>query len=87
MTDDENPAAIHPALLQYKVQHLEGQVSALTDKVAEMEKHQEDEERRRLKAGIAALGAAVLALGGVIWAMLPQNAQDAWELIRHGGER
>ena len=85
--DDTNPGAVHPALLQYKVTNLESQVSALSEKIERIEKHHEDEERRKLKVGITALGTAVIALGGTIWAMLPPSAQDAWELLRNGGAR
>jgi len=84
--DDPDRLSASPVLLQYKVKRLEEHVVTLHEEIQVIRTERREDEERRLKAGVAALGSAVLFLGGVVWWMLPASAQDAWTVIR-GGER
>lgn len=89
MTEQDDPGrlAASPVLLQYKVSKLEDEVQLLHKEIDAIRSERTLDEERRMRAGIKALGAAVIALGGVIWWLLPSNAQDAWEAIRGSTQR
>jgi hypothetical protein len=74
-------------LWKYKVEQLQSQVSDLRSDMEQMKREREVAERKRLMWGIGALGTAVLTLAGVIWAMLPHSAQEAWDVLRGGNSR
>jgi uncharacterized membrane protein len=74
-------------LLIYKVEQLQSKVDSLRSDIEEMQREREAAERKRLMWGIGALGTAVLTLAGVIWAMLPHSAQEAWDVLRGGNSR
>jgi len=76
-----------PALLIYKVARLEEEQRRLKTDIAALREERRKDEERRLKAGIAALGSATLALGGVVWWLLPSNVQHMWDIIRNGDPR
>lgn len=55
------------ALASYRLEQLEARVEAQAAKVEKLEKEVEDQEHRRLKWGVGALGSVVLTLGSVLW--------------------
>jgi DNA-binding IclR family transcriptional regulator len=71
-------------LLTYKVAELKRKFDALEKELDQVKADRIAEQRKRLLWGIGALGSAVMALAGAIWAMLPHSAQEAWEVLRGG---
>jgi DNA-binding IclR family transcriptional regulator len=74
-------------LLIYKVEELSKQVKTLRAEIEMLRAERAAEQRKRLQWGVSALGAAVIALAGTIWAMLPHSAQEAWNVLRGGSVR
>lgn len=80
--DDADRALIHPVLMQQRILDLEKHVENLDSKITKIETETDAAEKRRLKWGISALGSAIIALLGLVWALLPSDAQSAWEFFR-----
>jgi len=79
MTDPDLNNAI---LLAYKVELLEKQVEDLKHDLEKIRQERIDDERKRLRSGVGALGTVILALGGAIWWLLPPSLQHLWDMIR-----
>jgi ferric-dicitrate binding protein FerR (iron transport regulator) len=86
---EPDPGNFHPVVMHGQIQRLEQSTKALKAEIEEIkiaraldEKAREDNEKRRLKWGISALGAAVMALSGAVWTLLPSEAQTAWQILR-----
>jgi ferric-dicitrate binding protein FerR (iron transport regulator) len=73
-----------PIMLQVRVDRLQQETEDLRKDLDALRAERVADEKRRLKAGVAALGSAVLALLGAVWWLLPPSAQHAWELLRGG---
>jgi DNA-binding IclR family transcriptional regulator len=71
-------------LLLYKIDQMRKEIDNLKADLKRLREEREAEQRKRLLWGIGALGSAVMALAGAIWAMLPASAQEAWEVFRGG---
>ena len=69
-------------LSHYQLQEVRRKVADLETELHDLKEQRAKDEKRRLKAGVAALGSIVLFLGGVIWALLPASVQHAWDLVR-----
>ena len=78
---DENPVNFHPVMIMHQIGELQEETQALKDRITAMEQAETAEQKRRLKWGISALGTIVMALGGAVWALLPADAQSAWQLV------
>ena len=79
---EEYPAQWHPVLMQSKVSELEEHVAKLEQSLDDLRAERAAEEKRRLKWGISALGAAVITLSGAVWALLPDTAEGFWSFLR-----
>ena len=56
------------AILGYRLAEAERDIKRLESEIKQMRREAETRERARLRAGIGALGSAVLTLIGIIWA-------------------
>ena len=55
-------------VLLYRLQQAENKIDDLEQKLAKVTTEVTERERRNLRWGISALGAIIIALGGVLWA-------------------
>lgn len=84
---ESNPGNFHPVLLQKRIDDLEEHMKAVEGDLKKLRQERTEEEKRRLKWGISALGAVVMALAGLAWSLLPNNAQEAWQIFRGGSSQ
>lgn len=82
MTEKDNPGDYHPVLIQQDIERLKELTAKLKSELDQIKRARDEDEKRRLRWGISALGTVAMALGAAVWALLPNDAQSAWQIFR-----
>lgn len=69
-------------LSEYRLAQIEAKAKLLETEISQMKTEMAELEKRRLRAGLAALGTLVMLLGGIVVWVWQHSVAEAWEALR-----